>query len=201
VNRIETALLKAEEKRWEDLDAPRRGIKDRLGKILARTPDMSDQQTASAVYLLTVGRAPTDDEVARAKKQFAGGDFRPASVLQLARALGQGKEFNVKVAAANAHVFKVQKALAGETELDKLRQLNGAEFQKLTSEIAGSLAKGVKGDEQVIELAYLLTLSRFPSSAESNRLLAYLKRGTDRPAATGDIFWALMNSREFAIAP
>jgi hypothetical protein len=71
VNRIETALLKAEEKRWEDLDAPRRGIKDRLGKILARTPDMSDQQVASAVYLLTVGRAPTDDEIARAKKNLA----------------------------------------------------------------------------------------------------------------------------------
>ena len=201
VSRIETALLKAEEKRWEDLDAPRRGIKDRLGKILART-DLSDQQTASAVYLLTVGRAPTDDEVARAKRQFAENDGRPAGILQLAGALVQGKEFNAKVAAANGQVLNLQKGLAGETELaDKLRRINRAEIQNLTRDTATSLDKAVKSDEQLFDLAFLLALSRFPTSAESTALLRHLKRVADRPALTADLFWALMNTTEFAMAP
>src|SRR5262245_40339869 len=54
VTRIENGLLKAEEKRWQDLDVPRRGIKDRIGKIMARTPTLSNQQLASAIYLLTL---------------------------------------------------------------------------------------------------------------------------------------------------
>jgi hypothetical protein len=202
VNRIENALLKTEEKRWEDLDTPRRGIKDRLGKILAKTPELSDQQSAAAIYLLTVGRAPTDDEVTRAKKQFAENDGRPANILQLTRSLVQGKEFNAKVAAANGQVLKVQKDLASETELaDKLRRINGAGIQNLTSEIAAPLDKAVKSDEQLIDLAFLLVVSRFPTSAESRTAVAHLKRAERRPAATENIFWALMNTKEFAMAP
>jgi hypothetical protein len=189
VNRIENSLLKAEEKRWEDLDAPRRGIKDRLGKILARTPDLRDQQVASAIYLLSVGRVPTDDEVARAKTQFAENVFRPATVLALARALVQGKEFNANVAGANGRVLKLQKDPAS------------AEVQKMTSEIAASLDKAVKSDEQLIDLAFLLVLSRFPTSTQSETARAHLKKGTNRPAATENIFWALMNTKEFALAP
>jgi hypothetical protein len=202
VNRIENALLKTEEKRWEDLDAPKRGIKDRLGKILAKTPELSDQQIAMAIYLLTVGRAPTDDEVRRAKKQFAENDGRPASILQLTRSLVQGKEFNAKVAAANGHVLKVRHDIVGETELaDKLRRLNGAEFQKFTGDISASLDKAVKSDAQLIDLTFLLVVSRFPTSAESKAGRDHLKRAAERPTAIADLFWALMNTKEFCLAP
>ncbi len=69
--RIENALLKTEENRWQALDALRRGIKDRVVKILTRTPALNDHQVVSAIYLLSVGRSPADDEVNRVQKQFA----------------------------------------------------------------------------------------------------------------------------------
>ena len=52
---VQAAKLVAEDKRWQDLDALRRGIKDRVLKVLAKTPALGDQQVASAVYLALLG--------------------------------------------------------------------------------------------------------------------------------------------------
>src|SRR5205823_12136373 len=118
----------AEEDRWQVLDAPQRGIKDRLVNILDRTPALSDDQLAAAVYLLAVARPPTGEEVKRARKQFAETNGRKLSMLQLARSLVQGKEFSAGVAAANSRLLKTQKDLAAEPGLGKrLARLNDAE--------------------------------------------------------------------------
>jgi len=194
VSRIENALLNTEEKRWQDLDAPRRGIKDRLVKILAKTPALTDDQVASAVYLLTVGRPPTDKEVTRARKQFAETNGRTASTLQLTRSLVQGKEFRAEVAAANGRLFKAQKDLATEMGLAK-------RLGRLADAVGASLDKVVKTDKQFVDLAFLLVLSRFPKATEANAGVAHLKKATDRSTAKSDIFWALMNSTEFGLAP
>ena len=53
------------------------------------------------VYLLTVGRPPTDDEAKQVRKQFAETKDRPLSVLQLTRSLIQGKDFNAAMATTN----------------------------------------------------------------------------------------------------
>ena len=86
-SRIENAALKAEEDRWQDLEAPRRAIKDRLVTILGKKPALSDQQVAMVVYLLAVVRPPTDEEVKQAQKQLAATNSRTLSVLQLTRSL------------------------------------------------------------------------------------------------------------------
>ena len=96
--RIENALLKTEEGRWQDLDASRRGVKDRLVKILVRTPALSDRQAASAIYLLSVGRPPTDDEVKKLQKQLVETNGRAASLLAVARSLVQSADFCAAVA-------------------------------------------------------------------------------------------------------
>jgi hypothetical protein len=200
VTRIENALFKAEEKRWQVLDASRRSIKDRLNKILARTPALSDRQVAVAVYLLTVGRPPTDEEVTRVQKQFTETNGRLASVLQLTRSLVQAKKFRSEIAAVNGRVFKAQKDLTTEKELaKKLHRLNGSEFQKLTNDVAASLNKVVKTDEPLVDLAFLLVLSRFPKANEAKAALAHLKKTRNRPTATSDLFWSLMNCKEFLI--
>jgi hypothetical protein len=201
VVRIENALFKAEEKRWQTLDASRRSIKDRLNKILARTPALSDRQLAMAVYLLTMGRPPTAEEVTRARKEFAETNGRLASVLQLTRSLVRAKEFRTEVAAANGRVFKAQKDLATDKELaEKLQRLNGGAFQKLTNDVAASLTKVVKTDKPLVDLAYLLVLSRFPQASEAKVCLAYLKKKRNRSVAASDFFWSLMNTREFLMA-
>ena len=106
---VVTRIENAEEKSWQDVDLPRRSIKDRLIKILVKTPTLSDQQMASAIYLLTVGRPPTDEEVTGAKKKFADPKGKREGVLQLTRSLVQSKEYNADIAAANSQLLKAAK--------------------------------------------------------------------------------------------
>ncbi len=199
-NQINNAV-KTEDKHWQDLDAPQRGIKDRVVKILTKTPALSDQQVASAVYLLTVGRTPTDEEFKRAQRDFAETNDRPLRALQLTRGLVQGKDFNTAVAATNGRLFKIPKDLATKRESGEIPILLTAdEFQKLTGECAASVDKAMKADEQFVNLAYLLTLSRFPTATESNQFVGHLKQAPERATATRDIFSFLLNSKEFLVA-
>jgi hypothetical protein len=47
----------------------------------------------------------------------------------------------------------------------------------------------------------LFVLSRFPKATDLNVSVAHLKKAQNRPTATSDIFWALMNTKEFLLAP
>jgi len=59
------------------------------------------------------------------------------------------------------------------------------------------LLEAGKTPEQVIETLYIRCLTRRPTDEERQRLGA-LVAGTDNPqAALEDVFWALLNSREF----
>lgn len=51
-------------------------------------------------------------------------------------------------------------------------------------------------EERIIDL-YLRCLSRKPTRAELDKLIPALAEGTNQPRALEDIFWALLNSREF----
>jgi hypothetical protein len=198
VRRIEGALLRAEAKRWQDLGAPRRAVKDRILRILARTPALTDGQVVSAAYLLTAGRAPTNGELARAEKQLAGTTFRPASALRLARSLAQGNEFSVELAAANSRLLKAQADLATQADLGaRLAGLNGVEFQKTTAAAGAALDRAVKGDEQLVHAASLLVLSRQPKANEARACVTHLRKARQRPTAAADVVWALMSTREF----
>jgi hypothetical protein len=197
VTRIENNLIQAEEKRWRHLDASRRGLKDRLITIVARTPSLSDRQRASAVYLLAVGRPPTDDEVQLAQKQFVETNGRTASALALARSLAQGKEFSAEVAGVNVRLAKVKTDLVAEKDWAKrLHRMNSDELNKMCTEVASSLNKVIKTDEPLIDLAFLLTLSRFPKANERDKAIAHLKKG-GRQQASEDVIWSLLNTKEF----
>jgi hypothetical protein len=51
-------------------------------------------------------------------------------------------------------------------------------------------------EERVMDL-YLRCLSRKPTPEELEKLLPTLGEGSNQTQALGDIFWALLNSREF----
>jgi hypothetical protein len=201
IGRIEAGLLQAEEKLWKGLDAQQRGVKDRLIKILARTPTLSDRQVAAAIYLITVGRSPTEPELKDAQKQLAEGSIRWASILRLARSLVQGKEFNTALAGVNERLIKARKELATENEIAKaLIRLNSAEFQKLIDEVAAATAKATKTDEDFVDLAFLLTVSRFPGEEQQRKpALGHLKRAPNRTTAASNVFWALLSTKEFLV--
>jgi hypothetical protein len=104
------------------------------------------------------------------------------------------------VANVNASLTEGKTNLAGETELvKKLHRLNSDEFQKLTTDSAAALEKVVKTEEQLIDVAFLLSLSRFPKADESEKAVAHLKK-MGRQAGTSDMFWALLNTKEFLMS-
>jgi hypothetical protein len=51
-------------------------------------------------------------------------------------------------------------------------------------------------EERIVEL-YLRTLSRMPAKAEIEKLVPLFGEGSNQEQALGDLFWALLNSREF----
>ncbi len=56
---------------------------------------------------------------------------------------------------------------------------------------------GKKTPEQVIETLYVRCLSRKPSPEEMAKLTAVVKAAANPQAGLEDVFWAVLNSREF----
>ena len=62
--------------------------------------------------------------------------------------------------------------------------------------LAGLLKAG-KTDAQVTEELFLATLARLPGAAERQAVEAELSGGEARDVVFRDLFWALLNSKEF----
>jgi hypothetical protein len=54
-------------------------------------------------------------------------------------------------------------------------------------------------NEQILDELYLRSLSRPPGAAERAGMIAYLERAKDRRAGLEDVFWAVLNSKEFLL--
>ena len=64
--------------------------------------------------------------------------------------------------------------------------------------IAQTLANSDLSDDEIIEELYLNTVSRFPDETDRQAVLqAFRDLGLDRRAATEDVLWALLNSKEY----
>jgi hypothetical protein len=68
--------------------------------------------------------------------------------------------------------------------------------------VLGAITSFPMSDDERIDALHLVTLSRYPTSEERERLRAYLESGRsrgDRDEALADIMWALINSSEFLV--
>ena len=52
-------------------------------------------------------------------------------------------------------------------------------------------------DQQILDELYLVCLSRLPVPGEVNVALGHVQRAVDKRKAWEDVFWALINSKEF----
>ena len=77
--------------------------------------------------------------------------------------------------------------LNGNTIQGKVQQ--GGFIKKLLD------AKKQPGD--IIESIYVRCLSRLPTTEESGRLLSVVKESANLQQGLEDVFWAVLNSREF----
>lgn len=85
------------------------------------------------------------------------------------------------------NLSQVLHMLNGETLHSKIQQ----------GKVVEKLLKEGKKPEQVIEALYLRCLTRKPTATEIKNLMALVAEQKDPKVALEDIFWALMNSREF----
>jgi len=88
----------------------------------------------------------------------------------------------------------------GDVTLPQLLHLqNGASVVEKIKSADGSLAKLMKqstGDAALIETLFLSTMGRRPRAAET-ATVSKLLAGADRAEVIRDLFWALLNSKEF----
>ena len=54
-----------------------------------------------------------------------------------------------------------------------------------------------RSPEEIVAELYIRCLSRLPQPAERQKLLALVNAEPDRKRALDDVFWSLLNSREF----
>jgi hypothetical protein len=80
-----------------------------------------------------------------------------------------------------------------------LHLLNGNTVsQKITQgNIVGEMLKEKKTPAEIIEHLFIRTLSRKPNESEKERLLSAVDAAKDKKQGLEDVFWALLNSREF----
>lgn len=80
-----------------------------------------------------------------------------------------------------------------------LHLLNGSTVEPKIAQgnIVGKMLQEKKTPAQVIEHLYIRCLTRGPKPDELKTLLALVEKSPDKKQALEDVFWAIMNSREF----
>jgi hypothetical protein len=60
-----------------------------------------------------------------------------------------------------------------------------------------ALLKSGKKREEILDELYLRTLSRPPTEAERTKLVSFFNDPKNDEAVLADLFWALLNAKEF----
>jgi hypothetical protein len=76
---------------------------------------------------------------------------------------------------------------------------DAALLDKIKSGRLKALANSGRCDAEVVEELFLTTLSRFPDKDEARSALEQLRTRPDRDSGLADVFWALINTREFVL--
>jgi hypothetical protein len=80
-----------------------------------------------------------------------------------------------------------------------LHLLNGGTVEPKIAQgnLVGKMLQEKKTPAQIVEQLYVRCLSRSPKPDELKNLLAMVDAAKDKKQALDDVFWAIMNSREF----
>jgi hypothetical protein len=79
------------------------------------------------------------------------------------------------------------------------RMADQAVVAKLPRSRLAGLLKSKKSNEEILDELFLATLTRLPTPAEKDTILAFCSAKKERQAAWTDTLWALINTREFIL--
>jgi hypothetical protein len=109
------------------------------------------------------------------------------------RKAGQGKEAKQLV----GKVANLREQLA-ETERD-VRRKDRTKDREIASDDSAPATDVPKNPTELVEQAYLRTLSRLPSDDETQDALAYMSSAETKTEGLRDLLWALLNTKEFVV--
>jgi hypothetical protein len=201
IENSEAQLAEVMEKRWAALGREKHSIKIRIGKILQENPNLDDRQVVAALYLLTVARTPRGQEIAQAEERLRKGCYHSRVFFDVAWELVHSREFNGDLAGINARFLDMHKEL-NKGLAERLKLVNGKQVQELVREGAGKLARTARTSRELADMAFLVSLSRFPTGAESDEIERYIQGSikADGQTKVADILGALINGREFIVS-
>jgi hypothetical protein len=117
------------------------------------------------------------------------------------------QQIDEHIAKLNQRIDKMGDTAKPEQVAEARKRLE--RLMKLKEQAAASGESGAKPDEpkvaaavsnkDIIESAYLRTLSRFPTPDETAKCEAYFAASTNQGAGARDLIWALLNTKEFII--
>jgi hypothetical protein len=182
IERIESDWLAAEAKNWGTLEAPPY-VKDRLVKLMARKPALSEAHCVKAIYLLIANRRPSESETTQACKKFRECNFPVVSTLRIARPLVRNHGENIELIYTFSQVEK--------------ENANPNVFSINAFEIFGrALGKNVRKNADFADILFLFILSRYPNAQESAAVLTALAETGDRERTAWHLVNALRNTEE-----
>ncbi len=175
----------------------------------------------SETYALSSATVPGNE---RDTRLFSHQLARPLTAHQMADALAQATDVANKFQGVARRVIDLPDPMTANTILDtfgrcprtvtcastpapalSLRQalllMGGDVIESRVSSLNGYLASALKLDlepEELVENLYFRTICRPPTAEEQSHWAAELKQASSRGDAAADLFWALLNSREFA---
>jgi Protein of unknown function (DUF1553)/Protein of unknown function (DUF1549) len=149
---------------------------------------------------------------------------RPLTAHQIADALAQATDVPIRFQIGPRRVIDLADPMTANSILDtfgrcprttacaatpapplSLRQalllIGGNVIQERVASLNGYLASAMKLElepEELVENLYFRTVCRPPTAEETSHWAAELKQAASRREAAEDLFWALLNSREFA---
>jgi hypothetical protein len=192
-----------------------------FAKIKFDLRDLIRTIAVSETYALSSATVPGNE---RDTRLFSHQLARPLTAHQMADALAQATDVANKFQGVARRVIDLPDPMTANTILDtfgrcprtvtcastpapalSLRQalllMGGDVIESRVSSLNGYLASALKLDlepEELVENLYFRTICRPPTAEEQSHWAAELKQASSRGDAAADLFWALLNSREFA---
>ena len=175
----------------------------------------------SETYGLSSATVPGNE---RDTRLFSHQLARPLTAHQMADALAQATDVPNRFQGVARRVIELPDPMAASTILDafgrcprtiscastpapalSLRQalllIGGDVIESKVASLNGYLSSALKLElepEELVENLYFRTVCRPPTAEETSHWAAELKHAKSKQEATEDLFWALLNSREFA---
>jgi Protein of unknown function (DUF1553)/Protein of unknown function (DUF1549) len=183
--------------------------------------DLVRDIAVSETYGLSSATVPGNE---RDTRLFSHQLARPLTAHQMADALAQATDVPNRFAGVARRVIELPDPMAASTILDtfgrcprtvtcastpapalSLRQalllIGGDVIESKVASLNGYLSSALKLElepEELVENLYFRTVCRPPTAEEISHWAAELKQASSKKEAAEDLFWALLNSREFA---